>query len=86
MPAGCEGFPTDVCEPLSRLTDAALAAQRLCRSHGLLAPMVGHVGDANFHMLLLVDPGSPGELERARQCADEMVRMAQVRLGGWRSG
>lgn len=43
--AGCGGFPTDLCVPLSALTETVLAAQRLCRRHGLLAPLVGHVGD-----------------------------------------
>lgn len=43
--AGCASFTTDLCVPLSQLTDTVLAAQQLCRRHGLLAPLVGHVGD-----------------------------------------
>lgn len=43
---GGNGLITDVCVPLSRLTECVLEAQRLCKSHGLLAPLVGHVGDS----------------------------------------
>ena len=55
--AGCRGFVTDSCVPLSRLTEAVLASQAACQRHGILAPMVGHVGDANFHMMQIIDPG-----------------------------
>lgn len=44
--AGCNGLITDICVPLSRLSECVLAAQWLCRQHNLLAPMVGHVGDS----------------------------------------
>lgn len=54
---GARGFVTDVCVPLTALAPAVEAAQALCRQHGVLAPLLGHVGDANFHMLLMVDPG-----------------------------
>lgn len=74
---GCASFTTDLCVPLSQLTDTVLAAQQLCRRHGLLAPLVGHVGDGNFHMLLIIDAASGEEVARARQCVDEMVRLAQ---------
>lgn len=43
---GGNGLITDVCVPLSRLTECVLEAQRLCKAHGLLAPLVGHVGDS----------------------------------------
>lgn len=82
---GCQGFPTDLCVPLSKLTETVLASQALCKRHGLLAPMVGHVGDGNFHMLLIIDPTRPAELAAAHRCVDEMVQLAQD-VGGTCTG
>lgn len=61
------------------------AAQALVQRHSLLAPMVGHVGDGNFHMLLLVDPSSDAEMGAAAACVDEMVAAAQ-NMGGTCTG
>lgn len=82
---GCAGFPTDLCVPLSRLTETVLASQELCRRHGLLAPMVGHVGDGNFHMLLIIDMDNAEEVARAKQVVTEMVHLAQD-VGGTCTG
>ena len=57
IPAGCRGWTTDVCVPPSRLTECIVAAQARCAARGLTAPLLGHVGDGNFHMVILVDPG-----------------------------
>jgi D-lactate dehydrogenase (cytochrome) len=56
-------------------------AQRL----GLLAPLLGHVGDGNFHMILLLDPGDARELGAARELMAGMVRRA-LAAGGTCSG
>lgn len=69
----------------TRLAEMIEAAQALVQRHGLLAPMVGHVGDGNFHMLLLVDPESNAEMEAAAACVDEMVAIAQS-MGGTCTG
>lgn len=61
------------------------AAQALVQRHKLQAPMVGHVGDGNFHMLLLVDTGDEGEMAAAAACVDEMVCVAQD-MGGTSTG
>lgn len=82
---GCRGFPTDLCVPLSRLTETVLASQELCRRHDLLAPLVGHVGDGNFHMLLIVDADSAEEVARAKRVAADMVHLAQD-VGGTCTG
>ncbi|PSC74634.1 lactate dehydrogenase [Micractinium conductrix] len=82
---GCAGFLTDLCVPLSKLTETVLAAQALCRRHGLLAPLVGHVGDGNFHMLLIIDAGNAAEVAAAKRCVDEMVHLAQD-VGGTCTG
>ncbi|KAL4431359.1 hypothetical protein ABPG75_006615 [Micractinium tetrahymenae] len=74
---GCSGFPTDLCVPLSKLTETVLASQELCRRHGLLAPLVGHVGDSNFHMLLIINTENAEEVARAKQVVADMVHLAQ---------
>lgn len=82
---GCQGFPTDVCVPPSRLTDMILASQQMCKQAGVYAPLVGHVGDANYHMLLIVDPANPKEMEAAKRCSSEMVHLA-LSMGGTCTG
>ncbi|KAI7837750.1 hypothetical protein COHA_008381 [Chlorella ohadii] len=82
---GGNGLITDVCVPLSRLTECVLEAQRLCKAHGLLAPLVGHVGDSNFHMLLIIDPTNAEELARAHRAVDDLVHLAQD-VGGTCTG
>ncbi len=48
---GCEGWVTDVCVPISRLTDCILETQKDVKESFLIAPLVGHVGDGNFHLV-----------------------------------
>ncbi|KAF9223160.1 hypothetical protein BS17DRAFT_706892 [Gyrodon lividus] len=50
---GCKGWITDVCVPVSRLPDLIQAAKRDFEELGLVAPIAGHVGDGNFHALVL---------------------------------
>jgi len=52
---GAMGISTDTCVPVSRLAEAWTAAQKRAADDGFLAPIVGHVGDGNFHVLLLID-------------------------------
>ncbi|KAG2448745.1 hypothetical protein HYH02_006099 [Chlamydomonas schloesseri] len=76
MRPGCKGFPTDVCVPISRLTQCVLESQADCVQQGLLGPLVGHVGDGNFHCMLVVDPADGGEVARARGVVGRMVHRA----------
>src|SRR5690606_7770218 len=54
--AGAKGYVTDVCVPISQLTRCVLDTKRDIEAAGLIAPIVGHVGDGNFHLVILVDP------------------------------
>ena len=54
---GSKGWPTDVCVPISRLADCILETRCDIEESGLTVPLVGHVGDGNFHLLFLIDPG-----------------------------
>ncbi|WP_028954946.1 FAD-binding oxidoreductase [Sulfitobacter sp. 20_GPM-1509m] len=62
---GAKGISTDVCVPISRLAEIVVAAQERLEELGFLAPIVGHVGDGNFHSLVLVDENSPEEMAKA---------------------
>ena len=64
---GAKGWATDVCVPISRARRLHLARRRrTSRDAPLLGPIVGHVGDGNFHLLMLVDPDDPEEMARGR--------------------
>ena len=73
---GSQGLTTDVCVPVSRLTECIVQTQADIETLGLPAPIVGHVGDGNFHVAVLVDPGDPGEIERAESFHERLVRRA----------
>ncbi|MFQ3623531.1 MAG: FAD-linked oxidase C-terminal domain-containing protein [Acetobacteraceae bacterium] len=73
---GAKGWPTDVCVPISRLADCILETKRDLAESRLLAPLVGHVGDGNFHLVFLVDPDDPEELARAAAANDRLVARA----------
>lgn len=64
---GCAGVASDVCVPISRLAEAVVAAQDKAAELGLLAPIVGHVGDGNFHATPLVDLSDADEVARAKE-------------------
>ena len=62
---GAKGMATDVCVPISRLAECVGQAQDKLEELGFIAPIVGHVGDGNFHTLILVDMDDAAEMERA---------------------
>jgi D-lactate dehydrogenase (cytochrome) len=73
---GSKALITDVCVPVSRLAECLIATRRDIAQSGLIAPIVGHVGDGNFHALILVDPNSPAEITRAQALHERMVLRA----------
>jgi D-lactate dehydrogenase (cytochrome) len=82
---GAKALITDVCVPLSRLAECLVATKRDIDQSGLIAPIVGHVGDGNFHTLILVDPASPDEIARAQALHERMVARA-LELDGTSTG
>jgi D-lactate dehydrogenase (cytochrome) len=62
---GAQGISTDVCVPISRLAECIAATEIDIAENGLIAPIVGHVGDGNFHVALLLDAKDPKEVEAA---------------------
>jgi D-lactate dehydrogenase (cytochrome) len=65
-----------VCVPVSRLAECILETQADIETLGLPAPIVGHVGDGNFHTAVLVDPNDAGEVARAEAFHERLVRRA----------
>ena len=73
---GAAAFATDVCVPISRLAECVTAAQRASAELKLVAPILGHVGDGNFHLSLLVDMTDADEVRRAGILMDRLVELA----------
>ena len=73
--------PTDVCVPISRLAECVAETKRDIEDSGLLAPIVGHVGDGNFHVQPLVDPGNAEEMARVSAFLERLVRRALAMEG-----
>jgi len=82
---GTHGYVTDVCVPVSELAACITEARAHLDELGLIAPMVGHVGDGNFHVVMLIDPDDPDELRRAREFSDRLARRA-IELDGTCTG
>ncbi|TAN11103.1 MAG: FAD-binding protein, partial [Rhizobiaceae bacterium] len=64
---GSKGLSTDVCVPVSRLAECIAQTEADIAEMGLIAPIVGHVGDGNFHTLVLMDMDNPAEIEKAEE-------------------
>jgi D-lactate dehydrogenase (cytochrome) len=73
---GKEVFATDVCVPISRLAECVVETQRDMADNGLFGPIVGHVGDGNFHVQLFCDMRDEEEISRCKAFYDRLVRRA----------
>jgi D-lactate dehydrogenase (cytochrome) len=73
---GAQAIATDVCVPLSRLAECVTETQREIAAHGLVAPILGHVGDGNFHLTLLVDMADAAEVKAAKVLCERLVERA----------
>jgi D-lactate dehydrogenase (cytochrome) len=82
---GSRGFITDVCVPISRLQECIEESRRDVEASGLLAPLVGHVGDGNFHLAILIDPDDASELAAAQELSGRLARRA-IALDGTCTG
>ncbi|MBV9335266.1 MAG: FAD-binding protein [Solirubrobacterales bacterium] len=78
---GRAGLTTDVCVPISALADCVTAAQADIAEHHLTAPIVGHVGDGNFHVCVLVDPSDADDIARAEAFHGRLVERALAQGG-----
>ncbi len=82
---GCTAMSTDICVPISRLAEAVTETQKDIAASFIPGPILGHVGDGNFHAILMMDPNKPEELAEAKRLADRMVDRA-LEMGGTVTG
>ncbi len=74
-------WATDVCVPISRLAECILETRKDIDESGLLIPIVGHVGDGNFHLVVLIDPDDPVECDKIERLNDRLVYRALAMEG-----
>jgi len=82
---GARAVPTDVCVPISHLAGCIGETRADIAASGLVAPIVGHVGDGNFHVLALFDPDDANEVDRVMRLHERLVARA-LAVGGTCSG
>jgi D-lactate dehydrogenase (cytochrome) len=82
---GGKMFTTDICVPISRLADCIVESKKDVANCAFPAPVVGHVGDGNFHMSFILDPENPAELAEAKVVEEKIIRRA-LEMGGTCTG
>ncbi len=82
---GSELWATDVCVPISRLADCILETKKDLEGSDLIAPLVGHVGDGNFHLAFVLDPNSKEEIAEAEALNSRLLHRA-LDMGGTVTG
>ena len=78
---GKQALASDVCVPISRLAECVAETQQDVAASNLMAPIVGHVGDGNFHLTLLVDMEDADEIKRAKDLLERLVHRALAMEG-----
>ncbi len=73
---GARAFVTDACVPISRLAECIMATIEDTHTSTLPCPILGHVGDGNFHCIIIVDPANPAEIEEAERLNQRVMRRA----------
>ncbi len=82
---GCEMWPTDVCVPISRLAECINQTRKDIDQSDLVAPIVGHVGDGNFHVVIVLDTDDRDEIQRANELNERLIERA-LSMGGTCTG
>ena len=82
---GSVGYVTDVCVPISNLAACIAKTKKVLSNTKLMATMLGHVGDGNFHVVFPLEPGNKDELAEAQQISDKIVDIA-LEIGGHQHG
>ncbi len=78
---GMRAVATDICVPISRLAEAVAETQKDIEDSGLYGPILGHVGDGNFHATIVVNPEKPDELKTAKALVHRMTERALAMNG-----
>ncbi|XP_029464732.1 probable D-lactate dehydrogenase, mitochondrial isoform X2 [Rhinatrema bivittatum] len=73
---GCKGYATDVCVPISKLPEIMVATKKDLVESRLTGPIAGHVGDGNFHCIMVLNPDDMEEVQRVKEFTDRLARRA----------
>ena len=82
---GKRGIATDACVPISKLAECIHETRIDIEETDIVAPIVGHVGDGNFHLVLIIDPDDPHDMSRAKGLI-ERLNMRAIAMGGTCTG
>jgi D-lactate dehydrogenase (cytochrome) len=82
---GCKAWTSDVCVPIAHLAECIVETRKDLAASNLVAPLVGHAGDGNFHLIFMLDPDDPEELARVAAANHRLVERA-LSFGGTCSG
>ena len=82
---GTKMWATDVCVPVSRLAECILETRKDIDASGILAPIVGHVGDGNFHTVMMVDENNEAEKLKCMAFNERLIERA-LAMGGTITG
>jgi D-lactate dehydrogenase (cytochrome) len=82
---GARAWTTDICVPISHLAECILETQRDLQAANVDAPLVGHAGDGNFHLIIMLDPGDAEEFATVTRLSERLVERA-LKFGGTCSG
>jgi D-lactate dehydrogenase (cytochrome) len=82
---GARAWTTDICVPISHLAECILETQADLKKENVSAPLVGHAGDGNFHLIIMLNPDDPKELATITGISERLVERA-LKFGGTCSG
>ena len=82
---GAKAWTSDICVPIAHLAECIVATQADLKASHLVAPLVGHAGDGNFHLIFMLDPDDADELARVAAANHRLVERA-LRFGGTCTG
>ncbi len=80
-----ESIATDVCVPISRLAECVVETQKDLEQNNIYGPIIGHVGDGNFHVVLFCDRSDSAELKRVKAVYERLIKRA-LAMGGTCTG
>ena len=78
---GSRAISTDVCVPISRLAECVVETTKDIEEASMPIPLFGHVGDGNFHLVILIDPDNPADVEEAKALNVRLVKRALAMEG-----
>ncbi|KAL8618067.1 hypothetical protein ACOMHN_044637 [Nucella lapillus] len=70
---GSKAYSTDVCVPVSNLPEAVLKTKEMIKKAKIVGPMVGHVGDGNFHVFCNIEDDRPDQIKAIRELTNKMA-------------